>query len=90
MNGNSLVYECNLTYSRSCTVRLTASLSFADDESWNWTAQLNTGEVIASGKVYTRLAAQLAAQRAHESWLLHNGKRFSIPSRISYHWEEVA
>ncbi len=58
-------------------------------EIWIWTCKLSTGENIANGVADTRLAAKVAVQRAHEHWLKLNGKRFNLPSRVSYHWQDL-
>jgi thiamine biosynthesis protein ThiC len=50
---------------------------------------LSTGEAVANGVAETKLAAQVAAQRAHEAWLHRKRNSFDIPTRFSYDWEEV-
>ena len=80
---------CSVDVSQSHSVRLSVHHSTADADGWIWTSILHSGEIIASGRASTVIAAQIDAQRAHEHWLHVNRKLFSVPSRISYCWEEV-
>jgi hypothetical protein len=82
-----MVLICDIDVTTSITVRLTVSPCTPD--AWAWTFLLHTGETIARGKTVTRLAAQIASQRAHEHWLHLNRRRLGIPARFSYHWKDV-
>ena len=80
------ILVCDIEVTSSVSVRLTVSPSA---ETWIWSYILHSGEVIASGNTPTRLAAQVASQRAHEHWLHLNRERFSIPAAVFYNWKEV-
>ena len=78
---------CDIEVKPLLSVRLTVSPSTPD--AWIWTFILHSGNIVASGKTDTRLAAQVASQRAHEYWLHKNRKQFNIPIRVSYNWKEA-
>jgi hypothetical protein len=78
---------CDILVTQALSVRLTVSPSTA--EAWIWTYFLDSGELIARGSTSTKVAAQVASQRAHEHWFYRNRKRLSIPNRVSYNWREV-
>jgi hypothetical protein len=84
-----LILVCDITVTKSLSVRLTVTRNAIEADVWVWTYILHSGESIANGTAETRLAGQVAAQRAHESWLHMNRKRLSIPARVPYHWEVV-
>jgi len=83
------ILVCDIALSRSLSARLTVTRNAIEEDVWVWTYILRREEMIASGETQTRLAAQVASQRAHENWLHLNRKRFNVPSKVSYHWREV-
>lgn len=84
------ILVCDLAVSSSRSVHLTVShRSTVDGDAWIWTCILHTGKVMANGRADTILAAQVAAQHAHELWLHRNRKFFSVPSNPSYKWVEI-
>jgi hypothetical protein len=83
------VLVCDIAVTTSLSVRLTVTRNAIAAEVWIWSHILHTGEAIASGAAETRLAAQVASQRAYEAWLHRNRKAFTIPNKASYNWKEV-
>jgi len=82
------ILVCDIDVVRSLSVRLTVRPSTLNGEEWFWKYFLPTGEIIASGNSPTRLAAQVAAQRAYESWLYRNRRLINTRSSASYSWRE--
>jgi hypothetical protein len=83
------ILVCDITLPRQLSARLTVTRNAIEDDVWVWTYIIRRGEMIASGESPTRLAAQVASQRAHENWLHLNRKQFNVPSHGSYQWREV-
>ena len=83
------ILVCEIVLSRSLSARLTVTRNAIDEDVWIWTYILRRDEMIASGEASTRLAAQVASQRAHEHWLHLNRKQFNFKSRVSYQWREI-
>jgi len=83
------ILVCDIKVFGSLSARLTVTRNAIEEDVWIWTYILRGDEMIASGETRTRLAAQVASQRAHEHWLHLNRKQFSIPSHVSYQWREI-
>jgi hypothetical protein len=81
-----LILVCDIKTSLS--VRLSVTRSTIEADVWIWTHIISSGEVIATGKKETILAAQVAAQHAHESWQYRNRSQLGFTTH-SYSWKEV-
>lgn len=77
---------CEISIAGLPCVRLTVWET--DPDTWIWVMLLSSGDlVLAQGVVESRLAAQVACQRAHEAWLWEKsrGARDRWPGR--YNWQ---
>lgn len=87
MPGSS-TFVCEITIAESLSVRLTVRQTHIEPPTWHWTSYTHNGQSIGSGTMPSRLAAQVAAQLAHQSWIMRRRVQRPLPP-VTYKWEQV-
>jgi hypothetical protein len=84
-----MLLACDLAVNERYSVRLMVRQGSHEADVWDWTCFLQNDHVIASGRMPTKMAAQVAGQRAYEAWVHRHRHEFRSPSGSAYQWKEI-